>query len=58
MPHVSAINTYKINIHQRNKEMIYNKSITSTVYIVNNGKVLLHKLEWYNLSRVDKHPKF
>lgn len=23
--------------------MIYNKSITATVYIVNDGKVLLHK---------------
>lgn len=28
--------------------MIYNKSITSTVYIVNNGKVLLHKHKKYN----------
>lgn len=28
--------------------MIYNKSITATVYIVNDGKVLLHKHKKYN----------
>lgn len=28
--------------------MIYNKSITATVYVVNNGKVLLHKHKKYN----------
>lgn len=28
--------------------MIYNISITATVYIVNNGKVLLHKHKKYN----------
>lgn len=28
--------------------MIYNKSITATVYIINDGKVLLHKHKKYN----------
>lgn len=28
--------------------MLYNKSITATVYIVNNGKVLLHMHKKYN----------
>ena len=28
--------------------MVYNKSITATVYIVNSGRVLLHKHKKYN----------
>ena len=48
-----------------NKSMKYNKSITATVYVINDGKVLLHQHKKYKtgflsediLKRMNFHMK-